>query len=122
MKKGSIAIDFDGVIHKYSKGWQDGSVYDELMPGTIEAIEKLMENWHVFIFSARPEDQIVEYLQPKVDDKGILVVKIQPETLFWNDKGHKVIGVTNRKLPAIHYIDDRAILFTNWNETLKKII
>ena len=33
LKEGhAVAFDFDGVIHRYSKGWQDGSIYDEPFP------------------------------------------------------------------------------------------
>ena len=33
-----IAIDFDGVIHKSSKGFFDGTVYDKPMEGVKEAL------------------------------------------------------------------------------------
>ena len=26
----TIAFDFDGVIHRFSKGWQDGRIYDDI--------------------------------------------------------------------------------------------
>ena len=34
-----IAIDFDGVIHKNSKGYYDGTIYDEPVEGSLEAIK-----------------------------------------------------------------------------------
>ena len=38
-----IAIDFDGVIHKNTKGFYDGTVYDEPVEGAIEAIKSLSQ-------------------------------------------------------------------------------
>ena len=35
---------------------------------------------------------------------------------FWDDQTK--IFVTNRKLPAVAYIDDRGIRFTNWRQAL----
>ena len=40
MKK-TIVFDFDGVIHRYSKGWQDGNIYDKPTKGIKETIEIL---------------------------------------------------------------------------------
>ena len=33
----NIAIDFDGVIHTFDKGWNDGTCYGDPIPGSIEA-------------------------------------------------------------------------------------
>ena len=59
----TIAIDFDGVIHKYSKGWQDGTIYDEPVKNSIESINKLLKEGHsIFIFSTRNPRQIKKWL------------------------------------------------------------
>lgn len=36
MSKKTICVDFDGVIHKYSKGWQGDVIYDEPVEGAKE--------------------------------------------------------------------------------------
>ena len=48
-----VCIDFDGVIHGYSKGWQDGSIYDPPVPGCGAAILRLMAKYRVAIHSSR---------------------------------------------------------------------
>ena len=128
----TIAIDFDGVIHKYSKGWQDGSIYDEPVEGAFEAIQHYMKNdYAVFIFSTRNPRQIKKWLDDKLwfwDSMNVGTAEFlkhhDPDKhyifgfdcqvipfwkKFWNKKG--VVGITKRKLPAIAYIDDRAVRF-----------
>ena len=48
-----IAIDFDGVIHKSSKGFFDGTVYDKPMEGVKEALEQLSEKYKIIIFTCK---------------------------------------------------------------------
>ncbi|MFB4275740.1 hypothetical protein ACBJ59_10645 [Nonomuraea sp. MTCD27] len=43
----TIAVDFDGVIHTYGKGWHDGSIYDEPVPGALDALRSLMKEYAV---------------------------------------------------------------------------
>ena len=132
----TIAIDFDGVIHKYSKGWSDGSIYDEPFDGVFKAISELMKTHSVFILSTRSPWQIKRWLDKHlwtyapmevpagVDDKlyfyGYRAGVIPFWTKFWNKP--YLLGITNKKLPAEIYIDDRALKFEgSWPDTLELI-
>lgn len=111
----TIAVDFDGVIHAYSKGWHDGTIYDEPLPGAIEGLRKLQERYAVFVFTSRDVVQVAQWLiEREVWTVADLPFGGQPA--FWNDQ--KIILVTNRKLPAVAYIDDRAVPFTTWDHLL----
>lgn len=114
MSKQTIAFDFDGVIHKYSKGWQDGSIYDEPNLQVIEIMKKLLQdNYSVIIISTREPEQIKRWWDLNIQSP---IAAIIPEyTKFWNsDK----IGITNKKLPAMCYIDDRALPFSPYYTNL----
>lgn len=107
----TIAVDFDGVIHAYSKGWSDGSIYDEPIPGALEGLRKLMEQDSVFIFTTRDERQVATWLY----DRGF-VTCYSWDSPFWNERD--ILLVTNKKLAATAYLDDRAVRFVNWEQAL----
>ena len=44
-----VAIDFDGVLHDAHQGWGDGTCYGDPLPGAIEAVKKLAENYDIVI-------------------------------------------------------------------------
>ena len=125
--KGTIAIDFDGVIHKYSQGWKDGSIYDEANMTVLRAMTAWMDNGYaVFIFSTRSPWQIKRWLTPYFGVKYFAneyekhftstarsIKVIHFWTKFWNRTD--AIGVTRRKLPALIYVDDRAFKFNGHN-------
>lgn len=135
----SIAIDFDGVIHDYPKGWHDGSIYGSMMPGAAEALDELMKKYCVFIFTAREPEQVMPWLEMHgfnvtIDERcGICLgtgrgtlfnegdIPCEPckgsgQLMFWNLQGQLL--VTNRKLAAVAYLDDRGIRFTDWETAL----
>lgn len=136
----TIAIDFDGVIHKYSKGWHDGTCYDDPVFGVFEAISTLMDSGYcVFILSTRKAAHIRKWVKQNAYESdyerhgmggdpldfkypkfGFTVEIIPWYKKFWNKK--KVLGITKRKLPAMAYIDDRAIKFNGlWQTTIGEI-
>jgi hypothetical protein len=112
----TVCLDFDGVIHTYEKGWHDGSIYGELTEGFESFLYNLMYGtavrYAVYICSTREPQQIEEWLYKKLFRKGKAFCKIEiitEDVKFWNKFG--VLGLTNRKLPAVAYLDDRALRF-----------
>jgi hypothetical protein len=100
-----LAIDFDGVIHDF-KHPIEGKRMGPPIEGTKESLKKLRSKGH----------------------------KLTVFTIWGDIKGKKIISdymkfyelpfdeITNIKPQADYYIDDKAIHFTDWSETLKQII
>jgi hypothetical protein len=109
----TVAVDFDGVIHAYSKGWQDGTIYDDPVPGAFSALHILMKTYAVFVHTARAPFPVADWITTH-SNLECWVVRDPPE--FWDKRG--VLLITSRKLPAVAYIDDRGIRFESWDQAL----
>lgn len=111
----TVAVDFDGVIHDYSRGWMDGSIYGEFVPGAVAGLTLLMHRYAVFIHTTRNARHVARWVEDR-SGHGIECTTRVPRKGFWNERGYLL--VTNRKLPAIAYIDDRGIRFEDWDQAL----
>jgi len=115
-------IDLDETIHKYSKGFQDGSIYDEPFKGAREAINWLKDQgFQIVIFTTRASKE-------NALEMGYDVEKQIKNVETWlNDNDIYFDRITAEKLAADFYIDDRAVFIRdgNWKDvmnTIKKII
>ncbi len=110
-KRYSVAVDFDGVIHRYGKGWHDGTVYDEPMPGAREALARLHKRYRVVILTTRVNpalhggDEQLANVEAWLEHHGFI-------------KGEHYDEVTHEKVPALVYIDDRALHFIDWDQAI----
>lgn len=110
----NISVDFDGVIHQNSKGFHDGTVYDEPIDGAIEAIKRLSQKYNIVVFSAKAKPD-----RPLVNGKtGIELIW---EWLEKHNISQYIEEVTSEKPRAIAYIDDKAIRFESWSQTISEL-
>lgn len=110
----NIAIDFDGVIHTFDKGFHDGTCYGEPINGAKEALEKISKKFNIIIFSSK-----VKTDRPLINDKTGL--ELVSEWLEKHNLKKYIKEITCEKPRAQYYIDDKAIEFNDWETTLKKI-
>jgi len=109
----TVAIDFDGVIHQYSKGWRDGTIYDPPVEGAREAMEKLHRRYDIVIFTTRV-NPAMRGADTQID-----------EIIGWLERygfrrGEHYDDITHAKPAALVYIDDRALHFTDWDLALEE--
>lgn len=101
MKK-TIMIDLDGVLDNYNGNYIEDTIPD-IKSGAKEFIEKLSKDYELILFTTRNSKLATIWLQDNKIDK------------YFKD-------VTNVKIPAYIYIDDRAIKFEgDYNKTLDEI-
>ena len=110
-EKINIGIDFDGVIHKCSKGYYDGTIYDDPIEGSYDALKKLAEKYTVIVYTCKARA-----------DRGLVDEKTGTQLVWeWLEKHQMsqfVSKVTAEKPRAVAYIDDKAIQFKNWDQAI----
>lgn len=108
----TICIDFDGVLHDYSKGYQGLDVFGEPVKEAPHAVQHLKkEGWKIIIFTARPVTQGMR--------NWLRTNKIPFD--FINENPDQM-DKTSPKPYADIYLDDRAVQFNgNWQQSLLDI-
>ena len=103
MFKKKILIDLDGVLNEYGKEKFDEKYIPEIKEGAEEFVSELSKQFDLYLFTSRNLLLSSKWLIDNNLDK------------FFKD-------VTNVKIPAFLYIDDRTICFNgNYKDTIENI-
>jgi len=107
-----LCLDFDGVIHSYEKGWQDGVIYGTIVPGFFEWATEAKLKFSLVIYSSRSKEpaslqQMADWLAQELEvwKLGRDLHSSVPELLL------RDFTFAHEKPPAFLTIDDRAITF-----------
>lgn len=104
-----LCVDFDGVLHSYTSGWQGADVVaDSAVPGAAEWLEDALEIFEVHIYSSR------------TSQKGGIRAMQEWCALEFGGEFTKQLHFPEQKPAAFLTIDDRAICFDgNWPDVKK---
>ena len=104
-----LCIDFDGVIHSYERGWQDGAIYGTVTPGFCEWAEEAARLFELVIYSSRSRSR-----------EGVAAMQAwlaEQWRAHAPDRRMPRFAFAHEKPPAFLTIDDRAVQFRgDWSE------
>tara|TARA_R110002020_G_scaffold29001_1_gene91787 strand:- start:8123 stop:9100 length:978 start_codon:yes stop_codon:yes gene_type:complete len=113
-EKINIGVDFDKVIHRCSKGFYDGTIYDSPIEGVEEALRELSEKYTLIVYTCKARK-----------DRGLVDGKTGTQLVWeWlrnNNLNQYVSKVTAEKPRAVCYIDDKGIRFNNWKNCIEEL-
>ncbi len=101
MTKPTICIDFDGVIHSYERGWQDGEIYGTVVAGFFEWAERAQRRFRLVIYSSRSATD---------EGRAAMGAWLARQLRWWT--GDPLEFTMSAEKPAAFLtIDDRAVQF-----------
>lgn len=115
-----LCVDFDGVIHSYEKGWQDGAIYGTATAGFFPWLAKAKEHFRITVYSSRsktPEgiEKMRRWLENQ-ECEWLLNTSAGANANLAGNVG--CIEFAHEKPPAFLTIDDRAVTFSGSWEAL----
>lgn len=108
--KPTLLLDFDGVIHAYTSGWQGATaIPDGMVPGFWEWAEKAAEHFDLAIYSSRSKEPGgIEAMQAWLTEQRRQWREAGGAALA---DGPLAIGFVTHKPAAFLTLDDRCICF-----------
>jgi hypothetical protein len=111
VKRPTLCIDFDGVIHDYRHGWKDGVIYGDVTPGFFDWAEIAARQFTLVVYSSRSKDPALaaamrEWIEAKQQEwaRAKRIVEVP------------MFSFTAEKPAAFLTIDDRCMCFAgDWS-------
>jgi hypothetical protein len=112
----TIAVDFDGCIHSYERGWQGGEIYGTVVPGFFDWLFATLPRFEVVIHSSRANRPAhVAAMHGWIQFHYHAWREMQPDPTRY--PLHLGLEIRAEKPPAWLTIDDRCIRFDgHWDE------
>lgn len=99
----TVAVDLDGVLNRYD-GWRGEDHFAEPLPGAQDFLARLYTKYRIVVLTTRDPFATRDWLMQ-------------------HDLSPFVAYVSDRKVPAVVYLDDRAVRFTgDYEEALATLM
>ncbi len=106
-----LCLDFDGVCHSYTSGWQGATIIpDPAVPGLFEFLEQAAKFFDIQVYSTRSKTS---------EGRDAMCLWFYNQRHIWREQGGMTetdapltISFPDEKPPAFVTLDDRALTFT----------